>query len=101
MGCGDPSCRDPNCTYGREVGPGAPRTVAWRYQRKEGWGDIWRVADILPTFETPEHWTVEALGVIGAVEPAPTGEMVRHDIEADRGLIDIWGLDGRLEPKPK
>jgi hypothetical protein len=64
------------------------QVVAWRYQRKEGWGDVWRVADILPTFEAPEHWVVEALGVIGSVEPESTGKMVRHDIEADRGPLD-------------
>lgn len=57
--------------------------VAWRYQGKEGWGNIWRVTNILPTFETPANWTVEALGVVGAVEPSPNGGVVRHDIEAD------------------
>jgi len=35
--------------------------VAWRYQRKEGWGDIWRSNTVLPTFESPEEWTVQPL----------------------------------------
>lgn len=35
----------------------------WRYQRKEGWGDIWRETEQDPNaagvFETPGDWTVE------------------------------------------
>lgn len=65
--------------------------VAWRYQRKEGWGDIWRVTTVLPTFETPADWRVDALGVVGAVEPSPNGGVVRHDIEVDHGPLDTRG----------
>jgi hypothetical protein len=36
---------------------------AWRYQRKIGWGDIWRTTTEDPSqegfFETPGDWRVE------------------------------------------
>lgn len=39
------------------------KIVAWRYQRKEGWGDIWRIHNdpTPPFFETPSDWTLQAL----------------------------------------
>jgi hypothetical protein len=37
------------------------KPVAWRYQRKEGWDDIWRYATIKPDFETPYDWVVQPL----------------------------------------
>jgi hypothetical protein len=40
-------------------------TPRWRYQGKEGWGDIWRETTIDPAttgfFESPDDWTVERL----------------------------------------
>jgi len=44
----------------------ALKPVAWRYQRKEGWGNLWRLSEIDPTqhegfFETPDSWTVQPL----------------------------------------
>lgn len=42
-----------------QTGCGEP--VAWRYQRNEGWGDIWRAVTVAPTFEAPDEWTVQPL----------------------------------------
>jgi hypothetical protein len=40
--------------------------VAWRYQGRVGWGDVWRLSEIDPTktegfFESPEGWVVQPL----------------------------------------
>jgi hypothetical protein len=44
----------------------------WRYQRKEGWGDIWRTTTENPFregfFEAPDDWRVERLDT-----PVPNG----------------------------
>ena len=41
------------------------KPVAWRYQRKVGWGDVWRLAETDPMepgfFESPDEWTVQPL----------------------------------------
>lgn len=40
------------------------KPIAWRYQRKEGWEDVWRYSTSPITdqdFETPSDWTVEPL----------------------------------------
>jgi hypothetical protein len=44
----------------------AAQPVAWRYQGRVGWGDVWRLSEVDPTqhegfFESPEGWIVEPL----------------------------------------
>jgi hypothetical protein len=46
------------------------KIVAWRYQRREGWGDVWRLTEINPMdlgfFEMPDDWTVQPLFALAA-----------------------------------
>jgi Lar family restriction alleviation protein len=57
--------------------------VAWRYQHRLGWGDVWRVSDVDPMtpgfFETPSIWTVEPLYAI-AETASPNTSTVREDM---------------------
>jgi hypothetical protein len=49
-----------------------PKAIAWRYQRREGWGSIWRYTQELPIdFEKPEDWIAQPL-YAGAPAPLST-----------------------------
>lgn len=48
--------------------PDVAQPVAWRYQRKVGWGDIWRSTTVPVSFETPNDWTIQPLY---ASQPSP------------------------------
>jgi hypothetical protein len=41
----------------------AGEPVAWRYQGRAGWGDIWRCTTVPVSFETPDDWIVQPLYV--------------------------------------
>lgn len=63
----------------------ASEQAAWRYQRKVGWGGVWRASTEKPVFETPDDWTVEPLYAVPQPVVWPTVDHLRDTISSEWG----------------
>lgn len=65
--------------------PATVRVVAWRYQRREGWGDFWRrsAGPVKPCFDVFDDWKIKPVVRVKMGRRVVGGPLTQGLIEAE------------------